>query len=268
MKRVLGITMALGLVSALTIMAQDVKPGKEEVIDLGKGVKLEMVLIPAGKFMMGARPIDDPFSNKKPEGRPSEYPQHEVTLTKSFYMGKYELTQEQWYVIMESNPSEEKGKDLPVGNVSWKGCQEFIKKLNATTKGGYRLPTEAEWEYSCRAGTKTPYFFGETITSKDANVADSRERRSVLKVGTYKPNAFGLYDMHGNVSEYCGTKYGQYPKGPVTDPMGSDDLFYVFRGGAFNSRNGKADAKSVTRFDCGNSSNKHSNIGFRLARTP
>jgi len=118
----------------------------ESKIDLGKGVKLEMVLIPAGKFMMGS-----PGSEI---GRVDNETQHEVTLTKPFYMGKYEVTQEQWQAVMGNNPSRTKGAKLPVTNVSWNDCQDYIKKLNAKTNGGYRLPSEAEWEYACRAGTK------------------------------------------------------------------------------------------------------------------
>ncbi|NBY01850.1 MAG: WGR domain-containing protein, partial [Planctomycetes bacterium] len=115
--------------------------------DLGQGVKLEMVLVPAGKFMMG--------SPKNEKGRCENETQHEVTLTKPFYMGKYAVTQEQWESVMGNNPSDTKGAKLPVTDVSWEDCQEFIEKLNGITKGKYRLPTEAEWEYACRAGTST-----------------------------------------------------------------------------------------------------------------
>ena len=138
MKRILGIAVVLGLVGALTVRAQEVKPGKAEVIELGKDVKLEMVLIPAGKFKMGSP------ANEK--GRGFDETQHEVTLTKPFYMGKYEVTQEQWFEIMGVNPSRKNGRMFPVTDVSWNDCQDFIKKLNAKTNGGYRLPTEAEWE--------------------------------------------------------------------------------------------------------------------------
>ncbi len=127
-------------------------------------------------------------------------------------MGKYEVTQEQWEAVMGNNPSETKGAKLPVTDVSWEDCQEFIKKLNAKTNGGYRLPTEAEWEYACRAGTTTAYSFGDKITPKDANYWDSKIGKSVA-VGSYKPNAFGLYDMHGNVWEWCEDWYGDIPSG-------------------------------------------------------
>ena len=141
MKRILGIAMVLSLVGALTVMAQEIKPGKVEVIDLGRGIELEMVLVPAGKFVMGS---------PKSENKRNPYEtQHEVTLTKPFNMGKYEVTQEQWEAVMGNTPSYLKGAKLPVTNVSWNDCQEFIKKLNVKTDGGYRLPTEAEWEYAC-----------------------------------------------------------------------------------------------------------------------
>ena len=257
MKRILGIAMVLGLVGALTVMAQEVKPGKVEVIDLGKDVKLEMVLIPAGKFKMGS-----PASEKN---RFDVETQHEVTITKPFYMGKYEVTQEQWEAVMGNNPSETKGAKLPVTDVSWEDCQEFIKKLNAKTDGGYRLPTESEWEYACRAGTTTAYSFGDKITPKDANYYDSKIGKPVA-VGSYKPNAFGLYDMHGNVNEWCEDWYGDYPKGAVTDPKGpAKGEYRVLRGGSFFFI--ESPARSSARLVI-TLSNRDYYLGFRLARTP
>jgi formylglycine-generating enzyme required for sulfatase activity len=256
MKRIIGIAMVLGLVGALTVMigcskAKEVKPGKVEVIDLGKDVKLEMVLIPAGKFMMGS-----PASEKDRF--------NEVTLTKPFYMGKYEVTQEQWESVMGKNPSDTKGAKLPVTDVSWNDCQEFIKKLNAKTDGGYRLPTESEWEYSCRAGTSTPYSFGYKMTPKDANY-DSSEVGKPVVVGSYKANGFGLYDMHGNVWEWCEDWYGDYPAGAVIDPkgpaMGKDR---VLRGGSFFL--GTSFARSFFR-NHSSPSDRYTGDGFRLART-
>jgi formylglycine-generating enzyme required for sulfatase activity len=131
-------------------------------------------------------------------------------------MGKYEVTQEQWEAVMGDNPSSSKtkGAKLPVTDVSWNDCQDFIKKLNASTKGGYRLPTEAEWEYTCRAGTSTAYSYGDNLSMSDANTHGA----SIKAVGSYKPNAFGLYDMHGNVWEWCEDWYGAYSAGAVTDP--------------------------------------------------
>ena len=228
--------------------------GKEEVIDLGKGIKLEMVLIPAGKFMMGS-----PASEK---GRLNSETQHEVTLTKHYYMGKYEVTQEQWETVMGKNPSTTKGTKLPVTKVSWNDCQEFITKLNAKTNFGYRLPTESEWEYACRAGTSTAYSYGDSLTKSDANI----EGGSIKEVGSYKPNAFGLYDMHGNVWEWCEDRSAKYPASAVTDPTGpATGEYRVFRGGSFNVRG--STARSSNR-DGYAPSPRASTIGFRLAMTP
>ena len=165
MKKMFLMALIASLVASI-LMAQEVKPGKVEVIDLGKGIKLELVFIPAGKFKMG--------SPETERGRQKNESQHEVTITKSFLIGKYEVTQEQWEVLMGKNPSVNVGPRLPVTNVSWVECQEFIKVLNLKTKGEYRLPTESEWEYACRAGTNTATAFGETITSKDANYDESK----------------------------------------------------------------------------------------------
>ena len=257
MKRMLGIAMVLGLMGALTVIAQEVKPGKVEEVDFGEGVKLEMVLVPAGKFKMGftkkeleefieAVQEDRNKKNKKENKKElkkkepdvvdsvmrNQGKQHEVTLTKQFYMGKYEVTQEQWEAVMGNNPSIIKGAKLPVTNVSWEDCQDFIKKLNAKTDGGYRLPTESEWEYACRAGTTTAYSFGDNITSKDANYDDSKFGKPVAG-GSYKPNAFGLYDMHGNVWEWCEDWHGEYPFA-VTDPKGpATGKACCARGGSF-----------------------------------
>jgi formylglycine-generating enzyme required for sulfatase activity len=224
--------------------------------DLGKGVKLEMVLIPAGKFVMG--------SPESEVGRSDYETQHKVTLTKHYYMGKYEFTQEQWKAVMGKNPSYTKGAKLPVTNVSWEDCQEFIKKLNGITKGKYRLPTEAEWEYACRAGTTTAYSFGAKITPKDANYDDSGIYEPVA-VGSYKPNAFGLYDMHGNVWEWCEDWKADYPKGAVTDPKGpATGEYRVLRGGSFYY--GGSTARSSIRDDT-SPSGRSNGDGFRLART-
>ena len=284
MKRILGITMVLGLVGALTVVAQEVKPGKVDVVDFGEGVKLEMVLVPAGKFKMGLTKkeladfkLEFQEDIKKTKNRELgkkekeavdwvinvQGKQHEVNLTKPFYMGKYEVTQEQWESVMEKNPSDTKGAKLPVTDVSWNDCQEFIKKLNAKTDGGYRLPTESEWEYACRAGTTTAYSYGDSLTKSDANI----DGDSIKEVGSYKPNAFGLYDMHGNVWDWCEDFYDDYPAGAVTDPMGPATGYNrVCRGrGSFNGN--VSFARSSSR-DLGPPTDRYSDTGFRLARTP
>ena len=253
MKRILGIAMVFGLVGALSVIAQEVKPGKTGVINLGNDVKLEMLVIPAGKFMMG--------SHESEYGRDADETQHKVTLTKPYYMGKYEVTQEQWEAVMGNNPSRTKGAKLPVTDVSWEDCQRFIKKLNENTKGGFRLPTEAEWEYACRAGTSTAYSVGDSLTKSDANV----DGKDIKAVGNYKPNAFGLYDMHGNVWEWCEDWYGKYPSVTVTDPWGpASGNGRVLRGGYFNLYASKV--RSSLRNGL-TPSIRGSNGGFRLART-
>ena len=284
MKRILGIAVVLGLMGALSLLAQEVKLGNVDVVDFGENVKLEMVLVPAGKFKMGFTKkelldlkLDLQENIKKEKNRELgkkeievvdqiinvQGKQHEVTLTKPFYMGKYEVTQEQWESVMGTNPSKIKEAKLPVTDVSWNDCQEFIKKLNAKTKGGYRLPTEAEWEYACRAGTMSAYSFGDKITPKDENDYDSKIGKPVA-VGSYKPNAFGLYDMHGNVWEWCEDWQGEYPFA-VTDPKGpATGNRRVLRGGCFFDKSSKARSSFRHSYPPSNSDYRN---GFRLART-
>ncbi len=172
--------------------------------DLGNGVKLEMVQIPGGSFLMGS-----PESEK--ERFSFEETQHQVTVP-GFFMGKYEVTQEQYEAIMGKNPSKFKGINRPVETVSWNDAVEFCQKISQKTGKNYRLPSEAEWEYACRARTTTPFYFGESITpdlvNYDGNypyasASKAKYRQQTTEVGTFPPNAFGLYDMHGNVWEWC-----------------------------------------------------------------
>ncbi|MFM8006235.1 MAG: SUMF1/EgtB/PvdO family nonheme iron enzyme, partial [Dolichospermum sp.] len=168
--------------------------------NLGNGVVLEMVAIPGGKFLMGS-----------PEGQgdDSEKPQHQFTVP-PFFMGKYPITQAQWERVadlpkvkidLRSKPSHFQGANLPVENVSWHDAQEFCVRLSKATGKLYRLPSEAEWEYACRANTTTPYYFGDTITTDLVN--HNGKYGQPTEVGKFYPNAFGLYDMHGNVWEWC-----------------------------------------------------------------
>jgi formylglycine-generating enzyme required for sulfatase activity len=214
-----------------TAFSETKEPPKELAVDLGGGVKLEMVLIPAGEFMMG----DD-------KGYELEKPVHKVTITKPFYLGKYEVTQEQWEAVMGSNPSWFKGPKNPVQTVSWDDCQKFLDKLNAKTggQGGkFVLPTEAQWEYACRAGSTMQYCFGDD----EARLGDyawytANSRHKAHPIGEKKPNAWGLYDMHGNVWEWCADWYdaGYYAGSPKDDPTGSTTGWYrVFRGGSWNN---------------------------------
>jgi sulfatase modifying factor 1 len=158
-------------------------------------------------------------------------------------MGVYTVTQEQWKKVMGSNPSWFKGeKNLPVEQVSWGDCQKFIKKLRQDNKP-YRLPTEAEWEYACRAGTTTPFHFGETLSTDEANyygqAVDGNGKKGVdrdktLPVGSFPANRWGLHDMHGNVWQWCQDWYGSYPEIDVVDPIGPDEGYWrVLRGGSW-----------------------------------
>jgi len=196
----------------------------ETTVDLGKGVNLAMILIPQGKFMMGST-LSEP-------GHKDDETQHQVVFSGPYSIGKYEVTQEQWEAVMGDNPSQTKGAKLPVTNISWNDCQNFISKLNAKTESNYRLPTEAEWEYACRSGAKSAYSLGDKITKNDANYENVKGGAKL--VGSYKPNALGLYDMHGNVWEFCSDWYGPYSAGKSIDPMGvKNGRDHVLRGGSF-----------------------------------
>ena len=243
--------------NAQTELAKRMGKVVEPKIDLGRGVKLEMVLIPAGKFMMGS-PASEP-------GRQINENQHEVTLTKPFYIGKYEVTQEQWQTVMGINPSSRtKGAKLPVTYISWLDCQEYIKKLNSSTKGSYRLPTEAEWEYACRAGANTAYSFGDSLTKNDANYGEPKGG-SIKPVGSYKMNAFGLHDMHSNVMEWCEDWHAEYLGVSAIDPMGPlAGTYRVARGGAYHSYDFAARSSYRGMYA---PSGRARGVGFRLART-
>ncbi|MEI8376184.1 MAG: SUMF1/EgtB/PvdO family nonheme iron enzyme [Planctomycetota bacterium] len=206
---------------------------KELTLDLGQGIKLEMVLIPAGKFMMGSPDSDT-------QAETYERPQHRVRITKPFYLGKYLVTQEQWEAVMRSNPSEFKGPRNPVENVTWDDCKQFLEKLNAkfaNAKGKFRLPSEAQWEYACRAGTTTRYFCGDDMSKfgQFGWYRDNSDGRT-HPVGEKKPNPWGLYDMCGNVAEWCQDWCDNqfYARSPVDDPAGpATGDFREFRGGSF-----------------------------------
>ncbi|MFM5939466.1 MAG: formylglycine-generating enzyme family protein [Dolichospermum sp.] len=207
---------------------------------------IEMVLIPGGTFMMGS-----------PEGergsRREEKPEHQVTIS-PFSMGKYPITQAQWRAIaalekvnidLKSNPSYFKGDDLPVECVSWSHAQEFCARLSRIENKVYRLPTEAEWEYACRAETTTPFHFGETITTELANYDGNYtygdgtkgvDCQQTINVGSFPPNAFGLYDMHGNVWEWCqDTWHENYINAPEdgSDWISQGNSKRVLRGGSW-----------------------------------
>jgi formylglycine-generating enzyme required for sulfatase activity len=205
---------------------------KELSLDLGGGTTMKLVLIPAGKFTMGS-------PETEADHKPEEGPQHEVTISKPFYMGVFEVTQAQFEAIMGKNPSKLKAFGNPVENVSWDEAVEFCKKLSQKAKKTVRLPTEAEWEYACRAGTKTAFSFGDDA-SKLGDYAWFGENSggNPHLVGQKKPNPWGLYDMHGNVREWCSDYAGgSYADAKNEDPQGPGpppDGRRVQRGGPYN----------------------------------
>ncbi|MBP5510082.1 MAG: formylglycine-generating enzyme family protein [Kiritimatiellae bacterium] len=208
---------------------------------------------PAGTFTMGSPPTE--------EGRSYDERQHEVTLTKGFWMAETEVTQRQWKGVMGGNPSDFKGDDRPVENVSWDDCQEFIAKVNARLPDvQMRLPTEAEWEYACRAGTGGAY--GGTGNLDEMGWYYGNSGRWTHPVKQKRPNAWGLYDMHGNVWEWCADRCGEYPSGSATDPTGpASGSLRVLRGGSWLDR--ASYCRSANR-DWNNPGYRYGNFGFRL----
>jgi formylglycine-generating enzyme required for sulfatase activity len=165
-----------------------------------------------------------------------EKPAHEVTLSAPYYLGKFEITQEQYLQVTGMTPSNFKGRDLPVEQVSWENAQEFCKKVSEKTGSAVRLPTDAEWERACRAGTKTTYYTGDAETDLDrAGWCDRNSKKVTHPVGQKTPNAWGVHDMHGNVWEWCADWYGEYVKGAQRNPtVKADGGARVLRGGSWN----------------------------------
>lgn len=234
MKRLFFLSLLVALASAVPTHAQPKDPPKNFTNSIG----MKFVWIPPGNFMMGS-------PKEEKERKPDEI-QHKVTLTKGFYMSVYTVTQEQWQAVMGDNPSHFKGeKTLPVEEVAWDDCQKFIKKLREKDKRPYRLPTESEWEYACRAGTTTPFHFGDAISAEQANYNGfdiyGSGKKGVFRwkttpVGNFPANAWGLYDMHGNVLQWCEDWYGDYPQNDVVDPQGANaGKIRVLRGGCWVS---------------------------------
>lgn len=234
--------------------------------DLGNGIPLEMVSIPGGSFEMGS-----PESESQRDG--DEGPQHSVSIS-PFFMGKYQVTQAQWEAVMGNNPSNFKGADRPVETVSWEEATEFCQRLSQQTGQDYRLPSEAEWEYACRAGTRSPFYFGETITpdivNYDGNFAygsgpEGEYREETTPVGSFPPNAFGLHDMHGNVWEWCQDYWHDNYDGAPSDGSawvtGGDSDRRVLRGGSWY--NAPRLCRSAGRSDL-NPAFRNFSYGFRV----
>jgi len=257
MKTIMAVFVSL-LIAAAVIAAEKTQPGKtqtaplqkkaaeqakmplEKTIDLGSDVNMVLVYIPAGEFEMGS-----PATELE---RYSDEGQHHIKLAKAFYMGKFEVTQLQYRILMNENNSKFGGDKLPIENLNWYEAGRFLKKLSDKTGLKFRLPTEAEWEYACRAGTATAFNTGTTLDSDFANYnaktayADGLTGKYLartIEVGSYQPNAFGLYDMHGNVWEWCSDIYEEnyYKISPLIDPKGPQEgSSRVIRGGAWDEK--------------------------------
>jgi|GEM_PF-723928 len=227
-----------------------------------KGVSFQTVYVPSGTFMMGSAPDE--------QGHKSEETQYQATLTKGFWIGRTELTQELYQAVIGENPSYYRGPDLPVENLSWKDAVAFIEQLNDLIPDGkFDLPTEAQWEYACRAGSKGAYCFGNDRTELDqyAWLGDNTHSKVRLKpVATKKPNAWGIYDMHGNLWEWCLDWYGEYPRGSVKDPSGvSSGTEKVCRGGSWLSGAGGVRCADRDHVPPGYA---NTSVGFRVTWTP
>ena len=203
--------------------------GNTITIPVKNGINIEMVKVEAGSFDMGATPeMKKPYDWEKPV--------HRVTLTNNYYIGKYEVTQALWKIVMGSNPSNFKGDNLPVENVSWNNCQKFISKLNKLTGKSFRLPTEAEWEFAARGGNKSRgYLYSGSNAIGDVAWYEGNSSFMTHAVGTKQPNELGIYDMTGNVWEWCQDWYDSYSSSPQTNPTGAVSGSYrVDRGGSWN----------------------------------
>ena len=229
---------------------------REKLANQGNGIGMMFTFIPAGAFYMGSE--EDAWAK----------PMHKVTITNPFYLGIYPVTQREWNAVMSDNPSRFKGDNLPVEYVSWREVQEFIRKLNAKEgTGKYRLPSEAEWEYACRAGTTTRYSFGDS-ESKLGEYAWFKEISGdkTHPVGQKKPNSWGLYDMHGNVWEWVQDTWHDSYDGAPTDGSAWEgfDSYRVIRGGNWDNVARNCSSASRTYDD---PDRRNSDLGFRLMRS-
>ena len=225
-------------------------------IPVKNGISIDMVKVEAGTFMMGATSeMKKPYTDEKPV--------HQVTLTNDYYMGKYEVTQALWQAVMGSNPSKFKSRNLPVEQVSWDDCQEFINKLNSITGRRFRLPTEAEWEYAARGGKKSKgYQYSGSSKMSEVAWYTANSGSKTHPVGKKQANELGLYDMTGNVLEWCQDWYGSYVSSSQTNPTGAfSGFFRVFRGGSWYGNAGNC--RSSCR-DSYNPDNRNFDLGLRL----
>ena len=258
--KVIRLSRLWGLVLPLVIFSTNLAVGQDELKVIHNSIEMKLVRIPAGTFLMG--------SPRQEADRDRTEVRHEGTISKPFFIGVYEVTQAEFTAVMKDNPdvknrpvfNQNNGGSLahPMENVEWESAVSFCKRLSARPAEkeagrSYRLPNEAEWEYACRAGTSTPYHYTDSLSSTQANfngkfpygdVEQGPYLRKTAKVGSYKPNAFGLFDMHGNVAEWCADYYDPeyFDNSPGTDPLGPPlgvvptsfgDFFRVVRGGCW-----------------------------------
>ncbi len=233
------------------------------IAQIAAATGIKLVKIPAGMFLMGSPP--DEAGRAANEG-----PQTKVTLTKVFFLGATDVTQAQWTALMGNNPSVFKGDTQPVERVSWSDVMGFCEKLNARERAAgrlpagyvYTLPTEAQWEYACRAGTSTPHAGDlDALAWYSPNSGNTTH-----PVATKQPNAWGLYDMNGNVSQWCLDRFGSYPGGAVTDPVGpTSGSARILRGGGWNGDS--AACRSAARVSTAPNV-RYNREGFRLALSP
>ncbi len=228
---------------------------------------MSFVLMPSGEFLMGS-PETERW--REPQER-----QHTVTFTRRLFMGTHEVTQEQWHAVMGARPSWFDGRAarLPVENVTWYEVQDFLRRLTAVSDGStFRLPTEAEWEYACRAGTATAYSVGDVLTADSANIdprapddPDPTSRDAATRpVGSYRPNRWGLFDMHGNVWEWTADAHCAYKTEAQTDPAAtSHSPLKVIRGGSWRFR---ADSARCALRYTHNPADRGFSLGFRVVR--
>jgi uncharacterized protein (TIGR02996 family) len=227
------------------LLAEGVRPSvPQQTLRLGEGVPMTFAWIGPGRFLMGSPESED--------GRRDNEAQHTVTLSRGFWLAVTPVTQSQWQAVMDGPLAQVKrvfqysyfkGKDLPVETVTWDDCQAFCRQLGERAGQSLRLPTEAEWEYACRAGTSTPFFVGEVLSVEQANVERSVYRTTAVgtvdttAVGSFPPNAWDLYDMHGNVWEWCQDWYAPSGQEEVQDPAGpATGTARVLRGGCWGYR--------------------------------
>jgi formylglycine-generating enzyme required for sulfatase activity len=226
-----------------------------------KGVIQRFRWLQPGKFLMGS-----PQSEKE---RSDDEVQHEVTLSQGFWLADTACTQTLWQAVMGNNPASFSDDPRnPVERVSWNDTQGFIQKLNEAVSGlKAKLPTEAQWEYACRAGTTTPFSFGENITSEqvnyDGNYPNAGGKKETVPVKSLPANPWGLYEMHGNVWEWCQDWYGSYPAEPVRNPEGSQTgVERVVRGGSWGYDGGYVRSAIRSGYD---PADRYDHLGFRLA---